>query len=164
MKDKIIAYIGCGSNLGNREALLNNSITLLGETEGIKVTSVSPFYNTEPVGYTDQPDFLNGVVELETILSPEDLLTVCMNIEQELHRKREIRWGPRTIDLDILLYGNQIIETEELSIPHPRMHERYFALKPLSDLTPDMVHPIKKISIKKLLEDLIVHDENINER
>ena len=98
----------------------------------------------------EQPDFLNAVVGLETVMSPHELLKVCNQIEQKLKRKRIIHWGPRTIDLDILLYGDLILKDEVLVIPHPRMHEREFVLKPLGEIAPDMIHPVLKLKISEL--------------
>jgi 2-amino-4-hydroxy-6-hydroxymethyldihydropteridine diphosphokinase len=119
-----------------------------------RVTRVSPFYCTEPVGYPDQETFLNAVAELETELSPLALLAACHVIEEELGRNRLFRWGPRTIDLDILLYGDQVVNTSELTIPHPLMSVRRFVLTPLSELAPMAVHPVSKKTVSRLLEEL----------
>lgn len=145
------AYLALGSNLGDREEHLRNALKMLSLTEGIEVTTVSTFINTAPVGYTDQPDFLNAVVEIETTLDPYALLSVCNEIEQALKRKRIIHWGPRTIDVDILLFGDLILEDEKLTIPHPRMLEREFVMKPLCEIAPKALHPVKKKTIKDLL-------------
>ena len=122
------AYLGLGSNIGDRKQQLLKAIDLIGNIKGIKVTKQSSIYETAPIGYTDQPNFLNLCLEIETELSPQQLLKHCLDIEQQLHRVREIRWGPRTLDIDILLYSDNIIETDNLSIPHPRMQERAFVL------------------------------------
>ena len=106
------AYLGLGSNIGNRELQLNEAIKILHDYQGIQVTQVSHIYETEPVGYTNQPKFLNLCIEIETELNPQSLLKCCLTTEQQLHRKREIRWGPRTLDIDILLFGDQIIEQD----------------------------------------------------
>lgn len=143
----VTAYIGLGSNLGDREASLNSAVALLGQVNGIEVTAVSSYYNTDPVGYEQQPDFLNAAVEIKTALSADELLQVCMRIEKELRRERIIRWGPRTIDMDILLYGDRIINEEHLIIPHPRMHERNFVLKPLNEIAPKAVHPVYRQTV-----------------
>ena len=159
MKDsgkEVTAYIGIGSNIGDRAARLNSSIELLSKKEGIEVTSVSSFYNTAPVGYLEQPDFLNAVVEIKTVLPATELLNICGLIEKELKRERVIRWGPRTIDMDILLYGNQIINEEHLNIPHPRMHERAFVLEPLNEINPSAIHPVFKKTVRELYEALVV--------
>jgi 2-amino-4-hydroxy-6-hydroxymethyldihydropteridine diphosphokinase len=150
---KVTAYIGLGSNIGDRQENLDRAIELLKNDPDIKVKAISDYINTSPVGYIDQPDFLNAVVELETSLSPHELLKACNNIEQELKRKRIIHWGPRTIDLDILLYGDLITEGEELVIPHPRMHEREFVLKPLNEIAPEALHPVLNRKINELYED-----------
>ena len=117
------AYLGLGSNIGDRKQQLLKAIDLIGNIKGIKVTKQSSIYETAPIGYTDQPNFLNLCLEIETELSPQQLLKHCLDIEQQLHRVREIRWGPRTLDIDILLYSDDIIETDNLSVPHPRMQE-----------------------------------------
>jgi 2-amino-4-hydroxy-6-hydroxymethyldihydropteridine diphosphokinase len=114
------------------------------------------------VGLAEQPDFLNCAVELETELEPYDLLKACMDIEQRLQRKRVIRWGPRTVDLDILLYGDMQIEQPDLTIPHPRMHEREFALLPLSEIAPRRVHPKLKTTIEELYKQILRSDGEIS--
>jgi len=129
-----IAYLGLGSNIGERQEYLNKAIILLDNNEQIIVQKVSSFYDTEPVGYAEQDNFLNAVVEIKTTLEPLELIRVCQQIEAELGRVRTIRWGPRTIDIDILLYGKQEINEEDLIIPHPRMYERDFVMKPLKEL------------------------------
>lgn len=155
---EVTAYIGIGSNIGDREALLNASIELLSKKEGIEVTSVSSFYNTAPVGYLEQPDFLNAVVEIKTVLSADELLQISGLIEKVLKRERLIHWGPRTIDLDILLYGNQIINKENLNIPHPRMHERTFVLEPLNEINPSAIHPVFNKTVCELYEAITQDD------
>ena len=133
-KEIVIAYIGIGSNMGNIRENIEEAINQLRKTEGIKVSAVSKLHVTKPVGYTNQPDFLNGVIKIETSLSPRGLLIACQKIEKNLKRKRTIRWGPRTIDLDILMYGNYEVNDDDLVIPHPRMHERDFVLLPLAEV------------------------------
>jgi len=147
---KVTAYIGLGSNMGDREEGLNHAVELLGKTEGIEVTAVSSYYNTAPVGYIEQPDFLNAAAEIKTALPPNGLLQVCMSIEKELKRERVMRWGPRTIDLDILLYGDRIISGEHLTVPHPRMHERNFVLKPLNEIAPYAIHPVNGQTVSEM--------------
>jgi len=147
---KVTAYIALGSNLGDREAVLNRAAELLGKTEGIEVTAISSYYNTAPVGYTEQPDFLNAAAEIKTVLTPKELLQICMGIEKELKRERIIRWGPRTIDLDILLYGDRIINEENLIVPHPRMHERSFVLEPLKEIAPYAMHPVNGQTVSEM--------------
>ena len=128
------AYIAMGSNMGDREQWLRKAIEMLGQHTAIEVTQISNIYETDPVGYTQQPSFLNMVIEVNTTLAAPDLLLEQLSIEQQLGRVREIQWGPRTIDLDLLLYDNVSLETELLVLPHPRMMERAFVLVPLHDV------------------------------
>ncbi|ASF27357.1 MULTISPECIES: 2-amino-4-hydroxy-6-hydroxymethyldihydropteridine diphosphokinase [Bacillus amyloliquefaciens group] len=134
------AYIGLGSNMGDREHYLRQAVAMLSRQDGVTVSKVSSIYETDPVGYEDQDQFLNMAVEVKTALSPFDLLDVTQSIEAELGRTREIRWGPRTVDLDILLYNRENIETERLIVPHPRMYERLFVLAPLKEICPQADH------------------------
>ena len=147
-------YIGIGSNLGNREENCRNAIKLLIES-GIKVTKLSSKLETEPWGVVDQPKFINMAIKAEVDQEPSDLLRVLKNIETELGRRTEIRWGPRVIDLDILLYDDQIISTADLEIPHPEMRDRDFVLKPLAEIAPDIRHPVLRKSIKELLHEFM---------
>lgn len=135
------AYIALGSNLSNREEFLANAIHMLEEHEEIEVTEKSAVYETAPVGYTDQSDFLNMVVEVRTSLSSLPLLDYCQEIEKELGRRRVIKWGPRTIDLDILLFNHENMKAERLTIPHPHMHERAFVMVPLVDVNKGAIIP-----------------------
>lgn len=128
------AYAALGANLGDREASLREAVERLNDTQGIEVRRVSRIYETDPVGYTEQPAFLNMVVALATKLEPVGLLRAMLDIEREMGRVRDIRWGPRVIDLDMLLYEGVQMETEELMLPHPRMGERAFVLVPLRDV------------------------------
>lgn len=130
------AYVSLGSNQGDRLQLLRSAVTMLRDTASIDVTRISSVYETDPVGYQDQPPFLNIVVEVETSLAPHALLKACQSIERALGRVRTIRWGPRTIDLDILLVGDVGLDEEVLTIPHPRMTERAFVLIPLAEIAP----------------------------
>jgi 2-amino-4-hydroxy-6-hydroxymethyldihydropteridine diphosphokinase/dihydroneopterin aldolase/2-amino-4-hydroxy-6-hydroxymethyldihydropteridine diphosphokinase len=148
----ITAYIGLGSNVGDKQANVQKAIELL--RESVRVMAVSSFYTTEPVGYREQEDFINAVVGIETEQSPEDLLAICRSIESRMGRERTVRWGPRTIDLDILLYGNAIVDHPGLMIPHPRMISRKFVLVPLVEIAPDAVHPITMRTASQLLQDL----------
>jgi 2-amino-4-hydroxy-6-hydroxymethyldihydropteridine diphosphokinase len=143
-------YLGLGSNIGDREAHLNGAVERLG-VEGIRVLRVSPLYETEPVDYTEQRWFLNLVVEAETGLFPMQLLSRTSKIERELGRIRGIPKGPRTIDIDILLYANAVVRMTKLEIPHPRMGERRFVLAPLADLAPDLRHPVARLTIREML-------------
>lgn len=151
------AYLGLGSNIGDRKQQLLKAIDLIGNIKGIKVTKQSSIYETAPIGYTEQPNFLNLCLEIETELSPQQLLKHCLDIEQQLHRVREIRWGPRTLDIDILLYSDNIIETDNLSIPHPRMQERAFVLIPLNDIASDKKDP----RLNQKIYDLVFPDDTV---
>ncbi|ANU15786.1 2-amino-4-hydroxy-6-hydroxymethyldihydropteridine diphosphokinase [Planococcus maritimus] len=135
------AYLSLGSNLGDRKRQLQEAVRLLRANPAISNVKISSIYETAPVGYLDQGAFLNLAVRLETDLSPLDLLAVCQEVERNLQRERLVRWGPRTVDLDILLYGQEQLATDELTIPHPRMYERAFVLVPLRDLLPSLVMP-----------------------
>lgn len=137
----IIAYISLGSNLGNKAVNINKALTALACTPQVRVNRVAPYYSTEPIGYTNQDWFVNTAAELETLLSPHQLLFLLQNIEDRLGRVRTVRWGPRVIDLDLLLYDSMIINTGELTIPHPRMHERAFVMVPLAVLAPELELP-----------------------
>ena len=150
-------YLSLGSNIGDREHNLREAIQRLNQS-GIKVLRVSPVYETEPVDYTDQRWFLNVVVEAGTDLFPAQLLAQTMKVERSLGRIRTKPKGPRTIDIDILLYESAIVKTAKLEIPHPRMHERRFVLGPLSDLAPDLRHPRLGKSVVELLKDIREQD------
>ena len=129
-------YLSIGTNIGQRYKNLQHAIRLLMDTEGVEVVRISSVYETAAVGFIDQADFLNIAVYVKTVHSSMEMLEVCQSIENELGRVREFRWGPRIIDLDILLYNHENIETESLIVPHPRMYERAFVLVPLIDITP----------------------------
>ena len=135
------AFVGLGANLGSREATLLRAVDLLAATEGVSVVAVSALRDTEPVGVVDQPYFLNGAVAVDTTLSPRELLQVMLDVERSLGRVRTERWGPRTVDLDLLVYGDEVVDEDGLRVPHPRLHERRFALEPLAELDPDLVIP-----------------------
>ena len=137
------AYIGLGANLGDREEAIRRAVERLGDEQGIEIVAVSALRETEPVGYADQPPFLNGAVEIDTDLSPRDLLARLLAVERELGRVREagLRYGPRTIDLDLLLYGDRVVKEPGLTVPHPRLAERRFALEPLHELDPGLRLP-----------------------
>lgn len=150
----VVCYIGLGSNVGDREVNLRSALDRLGECEGVEVTKVSSFIETDPVGGPPQGKFLNAAAELRTTLGPEELLDRLQEIENDLGRERTVKWGPRTIDLDILLYGNDVIRTERLTVPHPLMHERGFVLRPLSKIASAAVHPTLGRDVSELLEEL----------
>ncbi|MBR0604299.1 2-amino-4-hydroxy-6-hydroxymethyldihydropteridine diphosphokinase [Bacillus safensis] len=132
------AYIALGSNIGKKETYLKEAVKKLHEHPEVQVELISSIYETTPVGYENQDDFLNMAVKITTSLRPEELLSLTQKIEQELGRTREVRWGPRTADLDILLYNRENIETEQLVVPHPRMYERLFVLVPMSEICPEI--------------------------
>ena len=146
-----LAYIGFGSNIGDRLAHIQNAIQTLSKTEGITLQKISSLYKTDPVGYEAQAQFLNGVAAIHTTLSPLSLLHTLKDIETAIGRKHRIRWGPREIDLDILIYGDLCLQTEKLVVPHPEMHLRGFVLVPLAEIAPDLVHPVFQVSIQTLL-------------
>ncbi len=148
-----IAYLGLGSNVGDREEYIEQAIFLLSKTPGVKVMKKSANCETEPEGNTDQPQFLNAVVQIQTTLDPYKLLSMVQETENALGRERDVEWGPRTIDLDILLYDDQIISDDKLQIPHPLLHERIFVLKPLSEIAPGAVHPALERKIIDLYEE-----------
>jgi 2-amino-4-hydroxy-6-hydroxymethyldihydropteridine diphosphokinase len=137
------AYVGLGSNLGDREATIRQALRLLGSEPGIRVVAVSSLRETDPVGYLDQPRFLNGACAVETELSARQLLDRLLAVERSLGRERsqEERWGPRAIDLDLLLYGDEFVDEPGLAVPHPRLAERRFALEPLQELDPGLALP-----------------------
>ena len=146
------SYIALGSNIEPKIEYLNMAIALLINTNEIEVEKKSAIYETEPVGYQEQDQFLNMVIQVNTSLNPGELMDKCQRIERELGRKREIRWGPRTIDLDILTYNQENIESEHLIIPHPRIHERAFVLIPLAELDNQYILPNKQQSVSELLQ------------
>lgn len=151
---KNIAYLSIGSNIEDREKNIHDACNLLKREKGVNILSVSSIYETDPVGYTDQGKFLNIAVKVETELIAEDLLDKCLQIEKEMGRTRKIRWGPRTIDLDILLYNNENIETEKLIVPHPRMHERAFVLVPLLEIDPAVQLPNATTPLHQILDEI----------
>jgi 2-amino-4-hydroxy-6-hydroxymethyldihydropteridine diphosphokinase len=136
------AYVGLGANLGDRETTIRRAVELLADTVGVEVLAVSALRETDPVGVEDQPRFLNGAAALETTLEPRAVLEALLGIERVLGRVRDgLRFGPRTIDLDLLLYDDETIEEPGLTVPHPRLHERRFALEPLAELAPALAIP-----------------------
>lgn len=136
-----LAYVALGSNLGDKAEYIKQALALLNDGSATRVLRVAPFYRTAPVGYTDQDWFVNTVAEVETELVAPALLRLLLELEDRLGRVRDIRWGPRTIDLDLLLYDMEIIHTPTLIVPHPRMHQRAFVMLPLADLVPEREIP-----------------------
>lgn len=148
------AYIGLGSNLGDKKGYLDQAVKSLNEISGCRVEKVSSYLVTEPYGGVEQDDFLNGCLILKTLLSPQELLESLHEIEQAAHRERLVHWGPRTLDLDILMYDDLILETDDLIIPHVEMHLRDFVLKPLQEIAPNKRHPVYQKTVTQLLNGL----------
>lgn len=148
-----VAYIGLGSNEGPRDDNMKQAVKELAAIADVKVTKVSSMYETKPVGYVDQPDFLNAVVEIETALTPGQLLAATKSIENQLQRRRDIRWGPRTIDVDILLFDSLEMAEPGLKLPHPEVANRAFVLVPLAEVAPELRLPGGK-RVRELLNDL----------
>ena len=147
---RVRTYLGLGSNVGDRELHLRRALDRL-STPGLRILRVSPIYETEPVDYANQRWFLNLVVEAETSLFPVQLLAHISRIERGLGRVRTVPKGPRTIDIDILLYGQRVVRSARLEIPHPRLAERRFVLAPLADLAPDLRHPVTGLAVREML-------------
>jgi len=148
------AYIGLGSNLGDRKAYIDKAVKILAQTEKIKVSKISDIIETDPLGRTDQPKYLNAVAKIKTSYSAEDLHSKLIDIENSLERTRDVKWSPRTIDLDLLLFGTETINSPNLIVPHPQMHLRSFVLKGLCRLNPHLEHPVLKESVSRLADRL----------
>ena len=146
---QIPAAIALGSNLGNSQQILLDAVDAIASTKQIELIACSNWHQTKPVG-PPQPDYINGCVIINTSLAAEELLECLLNIEQQFGRERKIRWGARTLDLDLILYGDLIMDTPKLQIPHPRMRERAFVLIPLAEIAPDWVEPVTKLTIAQL--------------
>ena len=149
-----MVYLLLGSNLGNRKEILDKAINLLSQKVGVVILQ-SKDYETAPWGITNQPDFLNLAVSIQTRLEPLQILEITQSIENQLGRVRKEKWGARLIDIDILFYGNEIIDEPNLKIPHPLLQERDFALSPLAEIAPNFVHPVLGETVLKLRENLI---------
>lgn len=149
----ISAYLGLGSNLGNKRQNLLKAINLLNQTGRVKIIKQSRFYKIKPVGVINQPDFLNAVIKIKTNLPPRELLKTVKKIEREMGRLPGRRWGPRLIDIDILLYGDYILTTASLTIPHRHLHKRDFVLKPLCEIAPRVIHPLFRKTAKALYKN-----------
>jgi 2-amino-4-hydroxy-6-hydroxymethyldihydropteridine diphosphokinase len=147
------AYISFGSNIGDRKRAIAEAFDMI-EKKGIKILNKSNLIETEPYGYTDQPSFMNGALEVETELSCRELLVTLLSIEKELGRVREFKWGPRIIDLDIVFFNDEIYDEEDLKVPHPDMQNREFVLKPLNDICPEYIHPVLKKKVSEMLGDI----------
>ena len=152
MADKAFCILSLGSNMGDRKKTLDDAIEVIRSNEAVSDLKCASFYETEPVGYLDQPWFLNTCVSFETTMEPLELLDYVQGIEQDFHRERTIRWGPRTLDIDIITYGDITMNTKRLTLPHPRYKERAFVLVPMSELT-DIDVPIPDKKAVRRLED-----------
>jgi len=152
-------YIGLGSNLGDRLGFIQQAVQMLEFHDAIKVHETSSFYETEPYGMKDQDWFINAVVRVSTTLTPVEILRVCQHIESKLGRKREMKWGPRVIDLDILLYNEEIIADDILTIPHPATYDRACCIVPLLEIAEDLIHPILQKSMEEIYQNLEFPEE-----
>ncbi|RJP74367.1 MAG: 2-amino-4-hydroxy-6-hydroxymethyldihydropteridine diphosphokinase [Candidatus Abyssobacteria bacterium SURF_17] len=146
----VTVYLGLGSNLGDREANINKALVELVRTGFTRLIRTSSLYETKPVGIKEQPDFLNAAAEIETKLSPKELMAAIREVERKTGREKTFKWGPRIIDIDILLYGDECITEESLEIPHPQMHQRAFVLTPLAEIAPKAKHPKLGLTVERL--------------
>ena len=153
-RKRTVAYIGMGSNMGDKKAYLDYAVKSINDSKYCSVTYVSEYIETEPIGFTEQDRFLNACAEVETVLPARELLNLLNKIESDAGRTREIHWGPRTLDLDILLYGNDVILDKDLIVPHKEMAKREFVLRPLCEIAPNAFHPLKNAFVSELLEAL----------
>ena len=155
------AYIGVGSNMGDKVANCLRAMEMVDRMEGCRVEARSPFYRTEPVGVEGQDWYVNAVFSLSTDQDPEELLKGLLAVEAALGRERKEKWGPRPIDLDILLLGDDVINRPDLTVPHPLMHTRRFVLEPMARLAPDLVHPVLKETMAELLKSEDVRGQDV---
>ncbi len=149
-----IAYIALGSNVGNKLLQCQKAVSQVLKVDHHRLLARSSFYKTQPIGYPDQDWFVNGVIKIETVLEPHQLLQSLGAIESHLGRKKTFRWGPRAIDLDLLFYDEEQIQSDDLVLPHPRLHERQFVLIPLVEMDPGLVHPVLKKTVHEILSHL----------
>jgi 2-amino-4-hydroxy-6-hydroxymethyldihydropteridine diphosphokinase len=149
-----IVYIGIGSNVGDKVRQCEKAISEILKVDRHKLLAKSPLFKTKPIGYTSQDWFVNGVIKIETEMEPLELLRILKTVELQLGRTQTFRWGPRSIDLDILFFDDEEVRTKELQIPHPRLHERQFVLIPLAEIDRNLFHPILRKTVGKLLEEL----------
>lgn len=154
LSEGVVSFIGIGSNMGDSVANCREAVVRIGRIKGSTLLRCSSLYRTEPVGLKDQSWFVNGVVEIRTGLAARNLMHLLTAIEKEMGRIEDVHWGPRLIDLDILLMGQHIVDDDDLTIPHPELHKRRFALQPLAELAPYAIHPVFGISVKGLMERL----------
>lgn len=151
----VISFIGLGSNLGKPVDRCLEAIEYLRIIKGLQVLRCSSFYRTEPVGFLDQEWFINAVIEIRTSLAAQELMLELQTIEMRMGRQKPVKWGPRVIDLDILLYGQEVIQTDSLTVPHPELHKRRFVLEPLYEIAPCAIHPAFGVSVAGLRERLV---------
>ncbi|MGD8493358.1 MAG: 2-amino-4-hydroxy-6-hydroxymethyldihydropteridine diphosphokinase [Desulfobacterales bacterium] len=164
MSDRHIVYISVGSNMGDRLQNCRQGITALNRSGESRIIAQSRIYMTEPVDYEDQDWFINMVVKLETANDPFELLDIINKVQRAAGRKRDvIRYGPRVLDLDIIFFGNLVLDSDRLAVPHPRMHQRRFVLQPICDIDPTMVHPVLKKDMQSLLDGLAKDEQKVIE-